>query len=117
VSVEQTELRAERLRVAIRVLDAADDFAAGVYREPQPFVPAHDAALFQTASEEDRLLAEACLAAERDLRRREWSAVETLLAAIPPGGNLEDVYGLPAAEALQALRAAQICGWLNAAGA
>lgn len=94
--------------MAIRVLDAADDFAAGLYQEPQPFIPAHDAALFQTASDEDRLLAETCLAAERDLRRREWSAVEALLAAIPPGGDLEDVYGLPAA---------QVCGWLSEAGA
>ena len=70
-----------------------------------------------TVSPEDRLLAHACLDAERDLRRREWGAMEALLAAIPPGGVLEDVYELPVAQALPALRAAQVCGWLGEAAA
>lgn len=103
--------------MALRVLEAADDFGAGLYAETRPFVPMHDAALFRTASDEDRELAETCLAAERDLRRREWGAVEALLGAIPVGGGIEDIYDLPAAEALPALRAAQVCGWLREAGA
>jgi hypothetical protein len=114
---EQTELRAERLRVAMHVLDVLPDFNAGMYPEPAPLLPVEDVGLYQTGSVEDRSLALSCLAAERDLRRREWGAVETLLAAIPPGGSIEDVYDLTAAQALPALRAAQVCGWLQEAGA
>jgi hypothetical protein len=117
VSAEQVELRAERLRVALRVLEAADDFDAGKYPEPAPVVGQDDAALFRTVSVEDRLLAQTCLDAERDLRRREWGAVEALLGALPPGGGIEDIYDLPAEQALPALRAAQVCGWLREAGA
>jgi hypothetical protein len=117
MSSEQAELRAERLRVAIRVLEATDDFAAGMYPEPAPAVGSHDVALFRTASPEDTLLAQACLDAERDLRRRQWDAMETLLGALPPGGSLDDVYGLPAEQALPALSAAHLCGWLREAEA
>jgi hypothetical protein len=117
VSSEQTGLRAERLRVALRVLEVADDYGAGLYSEARPYVPPHDVALFRTASNEDRVLAQTCLAAERDLRRREWGAVEVLLGAIPPGGGIEDIYDLPATEALPALRAAHACGWLREAAA
>ena len=117
MSSEQTELRAERLRVALCVLEVADDYDAGKYPEPAPAVPQHDVALFRTVSPEDHQLAAACLDAERSLRRREWEALEILLAALPPGGALGDVYDLPAAQALPALRAAQVCGWLREAGA
>ncbi len=114
---EQAELRAERLRVMMRVLDALPDYDAGMYPEPAPLVPAEDVGLFQSGSAEDPLLALTCLAAEHDLRRREWGAVEALLGALPPGGSIEDVYDLPAGQALPALRAAQVCGWLREAGA
>jgi hypothetical protein len=117
MSGEQAELRAERLRVAILVLEAADDFEAGMYPEPAPAVGEHDVALFRTVSPEDRLLAHACLDAERDLRRREWGAMEALLGAVPPGGSLGDVYDLPAEQAIPALRAAHTCGWLREAEA
>ena len=85
---EQTELRAERLRVAVAVLDVAPEYDAGLYPDTRPVVSRHDASLFQTCSTEDRLLAEACLDAQRAQRRREWRALELLLAAIPPGGVL-----------------------------
>lgn len=114
MSSEQAELRAERLRVAIRVLEAADDFAAGMYPEPAPMVGSHDVALFRTASPEDTLLARACVDAERDLRRRQWGAMEALLGALLPGGDVEDLYDLPAHQAIPALRAAHLCGWLRA---
>ncbi len=117
MSSEQIELRAERLRVALRVLEVTDDFAAGMYPEAAPAVGSHDVSLFRTASADDMRLAESCLQAERDLRRREWGAMEALLGALPPGGGIEDVYDLPAEQALPALRAAQVCGWLREAGA
>jgi hypothetical protein len=50
------------------------------------------------------------------MRRREWEAVGLFLAAIPPGGNITDVYDLPADQALPALHAAQACGWLREGG-
>lgn len=112
---EQAELRAERLRVAIRVFEVADDYHAGMYREPAPMVGSHDVALFRTASPEDTLLAQACVDAERDLRRRQWGAMETLLGALPPGGDIEDLYDLPAEQAIRALSAAHLCGWLREA--
>jgi hypothetical protein len=114
MSSEQAELRAERLRVALCVLEVADDYHAGKYPEAAPVVGEGDVALFLTVSPEDRLLAQACLDAARDLRRREWGAVEALLGALPHGGGLDDVYDLPAEQALPALRAAQVCGWLRA---
>lgn len=72
---EQAELRAERLRVAIQVLDALPDFEAGLYPEARPFISAYDATIYQTCSAEDMALAHACLDVEREARRREWSDV------------------------------------------
>lgn len=114
---EQTELRAERLRVMVRVFEALSDYEAGRYPEPRPSVSRHDSFLFQTGSVEDRVLAEACLDAQRDLLRRKWTALETLLGAIPPGGNIGDIYDLPADRALPAIKGAQVCGWLHEARA
>jgi hypothetical protein len=117
VSLEQTELRAERLRVALAVLDFLPDYEAGRYPDTRPLIGEGDVGLFLTCSVEDRQLAEACLQAERDLRRREWGAVEALLGAIPSGGSIGDIYDLPAEQAIPALRAAQVCGWLREKGA
>jgi hypothetical protein len=114
---EQAELRAERLRVMVRVLDALSDYEAGRYPEPRPSVSRPDGILFQTCSVDDRALAEACLDAQRDLLRRKWEALETLLGAIPPGGDLESIYEQPADRALPAIKGAQICGWLHEARA
>jgi hypothetical protein len=111
---EQTELRAERLRVTMTVLDAVSDYEAGRYPEPRPAVSRHDGYLYQTGSPEDRQLAEACLDAAYDLRRRQWAGLEALLAAIPLGGDLESIYDQPAEVALPAIRGAQVCGWLRA---
>ncbi|MCW3057871.1 MAG: hypothetical protein JWO21_1840 [Solirubrobacterales bacterium] len=113
MSTERAELRAERLRVAVTILEYLPDYEARKYPEPGPFLPTADVGLARTCSREDRLLARACLAAERDFRRREWAGVEVLLAAIPPGGSLGDIYDLPAEQALPALYAAQACGWLR----
>ncbi len=110
---EQIELRAERLRVAIRVLDAVEDFGAGKYPEAAPLLSAHDLALARTVSSTDRALAQACLDAERDMRRREWVGLEHLLGAIPPGGDLDSIYDLPPCRAFDALRAAKQCGWFG----
>lgn len=117
MSTEQTELRAERLRVTMTVLEIAEDYDAGLYPEAAPILDRPDIFLFQTGSAEDRLLAQACLDAQHDLRRREWGAVEALLGALPSDGSLDDIYDLPAERALPALRAAQVCGWLREAGA
>jgi hypothetical protein len=95
------------------VFEAPPDFDAGKYPDAAPLIEPEDVGLFQTGSAEDRLLAQACLDAQRDLRRREWGAVESLLGALPPGS----MYDLPAERALPALRAAQVCGWLREAGA
>lgn len=114
---EQTELRAERLRVAVHVIDAVPDYDAGLYPDTRPLVSRHDAWLFHTCSADDQLLALACLDAERDMRRREWRGLEDLLAAIAPGGDLESIYEQPADVALPAIRGAQVCGWLHKAGA
>jgi phytoene/squalene synthetase len=116
MSTEQIEQRAERLRVALIVLDAAEDFAAGRYPEAAPLLPRHDLALAWTVSPADRALAQACLDAERDMRRREWEGLESLLAALPPGGNLASINDLPADQALPALHAANACRWLREAG-
>jgi hypothetical protein len=114
---EQSELRAERLRVAIQLVDIADDLDAGLYPEARPLFGTHDTALASTLSRADRDLAEACLAAQRDLLRREWEGLEALLSAIPPGGSISAIYDLPADQALPAIRAAQACGWLREGGA
>jgi len=116
MSAEHAELRAERLRVALYVLDAVHDYEAGRYTERRPQLHDADVGLLRTCSAEDRLLAQSCLQADHDLLRGEWSAVETLLAAIPPGGGLGDIYDLPAEQALPALHAAQACGWLREGG-
>jgi hypothetical protein len=116
LNVEQVELRAERLRVMLIVLDAVEDFYAGKYREAAPMVSRHDLWLFRTASSSDRALAQACLDAQRDMRRREWEGLESLLGALPPGGNIDSIYDLPADQALPALHAANACCWLREAG-
>jgi hypothetical protein len=115
MSTEQVELRAERLRVALQLLDISDDMNAGLYPEPRPLFRQHDLALARTLSSRDRALAQACLDVERGMRRREWVALEALLPAIPPGGEICDIYDLPADQAVPALRAAQACGWLREA--
>ncbi len=116
MSTEQVELRAERLRVAIQLLDISDDMNAGLYPEPRPLFRRHDLALARTTTSLDRALAQACLDLDRDMRRREWEGLEALLAAIPPGGDLGDIYDLPADKALPALHAAQAWGWLQEGG-
>lgn len=89
MSAEQLELRAERLRVAICVLEIADDIHAGKYPEAAPLCGQHDLALFRTLSDEDLRLAQTCLDAERDLRRREWGAVEACSVPSPPAATSE----------------------------
>jgi hypothetical protein len=113
MSTEQTELRAERLRVGTALLDIAEDMDAGLYPEPRPLFAGHDLALARTLSSRDRALAQACLDLNRDMLCREWEAVGAVLAVIPPGGTISDIYDLPAGQALPALRAAQACGWLR----
>lgn len=98
---ERIELRAKRLRAEINVLQSAENDRLLM------------ALAYVADNSEDRDLAETCLEAERDLRRREWDAIELLLAAIPLGGGLEEIYELPAYRALPAIRAAQVCGWLR----
>jgi hypothetical protein len=80
VSNEHTELCAERLRVAITALSAADDFGVGRYPAAAPLLHEHDMALLRTSSDEDQQLAQACLDAEHDMRRREWGGAEQALA-------------------------------------
>jgi len=46
-------------------------------------------------------------------RERQWSALERLLAAIPPGGSYEEVVHLPRAEAIRAVRDAATLGWIG----
>ena len=68
---EQIELCAERLRVAVCVLDALPDYSAGLYPEVRPAVSRHDSWLCLTAARDEQALAKAVLEADRDLRRRE----------------------------------------------
>ncbi len=79
------------------------DFASA-YLDATARMSADEHALFQSTTEADLSLGNACLEVEHELRRREWDALEVLLAAIPPGGDLESIYELPAAQALPALR-------------
>ncbi len=116
MSTEQIELRAERLRVMLIVLDAIEDYDAGKYPEAAPMLGKHDLALARTVSPAERALAQACLDLERDMRRREWGGLEGLLAAIPPGGDIDSIYDLPAKQAIPALHAAHACGWLREPG-
>lgn len=109
----QADMRAVLLPAAITVLDLADDFAAGYYPEPQPYVGTVPQAFLKMSTSEDLDLARACLDVERDFRRRQWTALESLLGAIPPGGDLEDIYELPADECIAALRASVVCGWFR----
>jgi hypothetical protein len=106
-----SHMRALRLEVAVPVLEAMDDFSAGLYPEPQPYVGIVTQALVSTASIEDLQLARACVDAERDIRRREWAGLERLLGAIPPGGDLDDIFDLPSQEQIAALRGAIACRW------
>lgn len=106
-------MRQLRLSVAIPALEALDDFDAGYYPEPQPFFGPVTAAFVGTATTEDLYLAQACVEAERELRRKEWAALEVLLGAIPTGGTIEDIYYLPPADQLTALRAAVACRWFR----
>jgi hypothetical protein len=108
-----SHMRALRLQVAVPVLDAADDFAAGLYPEPQPYCGIVTHALVATATAEDIYLARACLDAERYIRRRGWEALEALLGAIPPGGNLDSIYDLPPKQSVEAIYAANACHWLR----
>jgi hypothetical protein len=117
VNREQTELRAERLRVQLAMFGELQTDFAGAYRDAAPRMSAGDHALFQTTTAADTGLANACLEIASEQRRREWAGLETLLSCLPLGGDLESVYELPAAQALPALRGAQVCGWLNEAAA
>lgn len=114
---EQTELRAERLRVQLAMFGEMQTDFASAYRDAAAHLSGGDHALFQSITAADAGLANACLEIAAEQRRREWDEVETLLTAIPSGGDLESIYDLPAAQALPALRAAQLCGWLREAAA
>jgi hypothetical protein len=113
VTTEQLELRAERLRVAVVVLDCSDDYDAGLYAEARPLIPRHQNCLFATCSAEERQLAESVLELERSFRDSQWDGLQALLGAIPPGGDLDSIFDLPACQALPALRAAIRCGWFR----
>ncbi|HEX4436689.1 MAG TPA: hypothetical protein VH061_07825 [Solirubrobacteraceae bacterium] len=106
-------MRQHRLGAAIRVLEVMDDFDAGMYPEPQPYFGLVTQAFVGSANAEVLMLARSCVDAERDLRDEEWDALERLLGAIPPGGNLDDIFELPAKQAVDALYAANDCRWFG----
>lgn len=115
MSSEQAELRAERLRVTLFMFGHVHTEFGDMYDDAAARMSGSELALFQTTSADDLELSNACLEIEYAMRRREWGGLETLLAAIPPGGDLDSIYDLPADRALPALRAAQVCGWLREA--
>jgi hypothetical protein len=117
VSREQTELRAERLRVILAIFGEMQTDFATAYNDAARHMTQNEHSLFQSASAADLLLGNACLEIAADLRRREWKGLEALLSAIPPGGDIETIFDLPAEDALPALRAAHGCGWLQEAAA
>ena len=117
MSSEQAELRAERLRVTLFMFGELHAEFGVMYDDAVPRLSRGEHALFQSTTADDLALSNACLDLEYALRLREWGALETLLAALPPGGALADVYDLPAEQALPALHAAHVCGWLREAGA
>jgi hypothetical protein len=117
MSGEHTELRAERLRVTLSMFGVVHTDFASAYEDAAGRMSGGEHALFQSTTAADLELSNACLDVEAALRRREWAALESLLAAIPTGGDLDSVFELPAVEALGALRAAVACGWFRQAGA
>jgi hypothetical protein len=56
-------------------------------------------------------LADTLLRAERERRDRQWHALGQLLALVPPGGDLDEVIHLRAADLRAAVLAAIDCGW------
>jgi hypothetical protein len=48
---------------------------------------------------------------ERERRDRQWEALSQLLALVPPGGDLDEVIHLRAADLRAAVLAAIDCGW------
>jgi hypothetical protein len=117
VGSEQIELRAERLRVTLFMFGALHAEFGVMYDDAVQRLSRGEHALFQSTTADDLALGSACLDLEYALRRRQWGALETLLGALPLGGSIEDMYDLPAEQAIPALRAAQVCGWLREAGA
>lgn len=104
-----TEIRAERLRVLVEV-------APYLPLEPEDigrFVTAEDAEIVQQVGTEDLNLANACLAVETELRRRQITAVEQLTALVPAGeGSLDErVLALPIPQRMDAFAATSpLCG-------
>jgi hypothetical protein len=115
MTTEYMELRAERLRVTLFMFGQVHADFGTMYEDAAHRMSGGEHALFQSTTADDLGLSNACLELEYALRRREWVGLERLLAAIPPGGAIDDIYALPAAQALRALHGAAVCGWLREA--
>jgi hypothetical protein len=111
VIAEQTELRAERLRVTLFMFGQLHAEFDAMYADAAPRMSPSDHALFQSTNADDLALGNACLEIEYALRRRGWAALERLLAAIPPGGDIDSIYDLAAEQAIAAIKAAGVIGW------
>ena len=116
-TAEHAELRAERLRVLLAaageesVLDPVAGLEGGL-----PSLSPAERGLAISASRADCDLASQCINLARELRARQWQALETFLSLIPPGGDEAETMYLPRPLALQAAWAALNCGWLWPAG-
>lgn len=113
-STSDPALRAERLRVTLRLV------AAGTVAIARGEVPLtrFDVALAQSVDAEDLALVNACLEVEAELREQACAALERLLVLLPPGGNLtERVAALPPLAFADAASALYEAGWVYGAPA
>ena len=76
---------------------------------------ARDLALLDSASAEDRSLADALIAIARDVRAQEWAALGDLLAILQgePGDLATRCAGLPTRDMMRAAVACFALGWIG----
>jgi hypothetical protein len=105
--------RAVRLGVAVLTFGVVNEPPRDALAAMFPLLHEEAVDIWRDGDDADRDIANACLLAEAELRTREWDALGTLLAAIPPGGDYWDVQYLPAPDAIPALQALGTLGWFS----
>jgi hypothetical protein len=104
------DVRAERLRIALAVLDVPHDVDP---RECPPLLSAADVILVEDIDEDDVALLNACLEIERELRERAFAAIARLSVEVAGRhGDLNDrIRALPPGEVSRALLDLDEAGW------
>jgi hypothetical protein len=90
--------------VTLSILGVVHADFAGAYTDAAFRMTGSEHALFQTTTSDDLALGKACLEIEAGIRRRQWAALESLLGAIPPGGDLSSIYEPLPEQSLTALQ-------------